>query len=518
MHYSPSKLLTALLETKPRPTRDAPRNMRGLYGLVDHRGDLRYIGSTSSADQNLYERIHSRHRTGSEGMSHYFSQMYNTGRMWRDRKDPTTKTDGNIAKKLRNAFIADHCSAVWLPLPDSIDISLLESEVLAIAPKNAIAWNRRGTPVYDEPIELVNITLQRLGWREHEFSALKRQRERFLVQFPTATDILTQQISVKRKDRINPFPQGPFRFFALDVETANNNRGSICQIGVACVRPDHSIETWMTYVDPQTDMWVWSSLHGISAKTVQGAPTFAEVLPVLNTVLRDHVVYQHSGFDRSAILAACTQNSCSAPMWQWRDSVGVARSAWPALKANGGYGLANLKPFLGLEFNHHDAAEDARAAAEVVLRAEDALSIRSLHRSSRDEAPTPPQSNEALFSPLEKTTQQYVSTPQASRHIGKTLITQGNINNTHIYLKDFFDKFPDNAIGGSNRSSVAPKQITVDWGGTDTVLTDLDSTKKLFRKRGWVKEFFEQNNIKVGDMVSVEEIAPYYYRVAVCSD
>ncbi|WP_217895121.1 hypothetical protein, partial [Acetobacter tropicalis] len=141
-----------------------------------------------------------------------------------------------------------------------------------------------------------------------------------------------------------------------------------------------------------------------------------------------------------------------------------------------------------------------------------------LHRSSRDEAPTPPQSNEALFSPLEKTTQQYVSTPQASRHIGKTLITQGNINNTHIYLKDFFDKFPDNAIGGSNRSSVAPKQITVDWGGTDTVLTDLDSTKKLFRKRGWVKEFFEQNNIKVGDMVSVEEIAPYYYRVAVCSD
>ncbi|WP_181870416.1 hypothetical protein [Paracoccus lutimaris] len=85
MRFAAEDLLSALLEATPRPTAQAPRDARGLYGLVDHHGDLRYIGSTSSTDQTFYERIHQRHRTGSEGMSHYFSQMYNTGRMWRDR-------------------------------------------------------------------------------------------------------------------------------------------------------------------------------------------------------------------------------------------------------------------------------------------------------------------------------------------------------------------------------------------------------------------------------------------------
>jgi len=77
MCFTAKNLLSALLEAAPRPTAQAPRDARGLYGLVDHCGTLRYIGSTSSTFQTFYERIHQRHRTGSEGMSHYFSQMYN---------------------------------------------------------------------------------------------------------------------------------------------------------------------------------------------------------------------------------------------------------------------------------------------------------------------------------------------------------------------------------------------------------------------------------------------------------
>ena len=172
------------------------------------------------------------------------------------------------------------------------------------------------------------------------------------------------------KAAVTPFPKGPFRFFALDVETANNDRGSICQIGVACVRPDNSIETWVTYVDPQVDRWVFSYLHGISARTIKGAPTFAEVLPVLQGALTGQIVYQHSGFDRSAVAAACGNANLPIPQWDWRDSVHIARAAWPELRGNGGHGLGSLKLHLGLVFDHHDAGEDARAAAEVVLCAE----------------------------------------------------------------------------------------------------------------------------------------------------
>ncbi|MBN9057613.1 MAG: exonuclease, partial [Rhizobiales bacterium] len=99
---------------------------------------------------------------------------------------------------------------------------------------------------------------------------------------------------------VTPFPKGPFRFFALDVETANNDRGSICQIGVACVRHDHSIETWVTFIDPRTEVWLWSGLHGITAAKVRGAPTFVEVLPVLQAALDGAIIYQHSHFDSGA--------------------------------------------------------------------------------------------------------------------------------------------------------------------------------------------------------------------------
>lgn len=182
------------------------------------------------------------------------------------------------------------------------------------------------------------------------------------------------------------FPSGPFRFVALDVETANHDRASICQIGVAGVRPDNSIETWMTYVDPCTSIWAFTGLHGISQSTVKGAPKFADALALLEGPLGNFTVYQHSGFDRSAFRAACAALRREEPVWNWQNSVTVARRAWPELKGNGGHGLASLKKHLRLSFEHHDAGEDARAAAEVVLHAERAKGIRICFHDERIES------------------------------------------------------------------------------------------------------------------------------------
>lgn len=526
MRFSAEDLLSVLLEAAPRPTVQAPRDARGLYGLVDHHGDLRYIGSTSSKDQTLYERIHQRHRTGSENTSHYFSAMYNTGRMWRDRKDALTKADGDIAKALRNEFVVDHCRAVWLPLPDTEDIARLEAEVLSLAPDHAIAWNRRRMQAYDEPVDLVEATLRRLGWSAREKAAIERQRLRFMSAMVGPVAAPAPKPAAIRQTRVTPFPEGPFRFFALDVETANNDRGSICQIGVACVRPDNSIETWVTYVDPQVERWVFTYLHGISARTVQGAPTFAEVLPVLRDALNGATVYQHSGFDRSAIAAACGICGLPIPQWDWCDSVYVARAAWPELRGNGGHGLASLKQHLGLLFDHHDAGEDARAAAEVVLRAEGVQPVRKRPPVPTGRIAIVDDEEFDLIEDADDTVmlvREPVAAPMlpnavprqhAARHIGTTEITQGNINHSHIYLRSFFEKFPADAIGGSNRASVAQREIAVDWGGGTVVMTDLDGEKKFFRKRGWIREFFERHGARAGDMVTVEEVAAYSYRVA----
>ena len=521
MHFIAEDLLSALLEATPRPTAQAPRDARGLYGLVDHFGDLRYIGSTRSTEQTFYERIHQRHRTGSEGMSHYFSQMYNTGRMWRDRKDAVTKADGDLAKALRNEFVIDHCRAVWLPLPDTADIARLEAEVLNLASDHAIAWNRRRMQPYDEPADLVEATLHRLEWGTRELEAIERQRQRFLATMTTSGTSSVPTSAPIRQTRVTPFPKGPFRFFALDVETANNDRGSICQIGVACVRPDNSIETWMTYVDPQVDRWMFTYLHGISARTVQGAPTFAEVLPILQDALKGAVVYQHSSFDRSAIAAACGNCGLRNPQWNWRDSVHVARAAWPELRGNGGHGLASLKRHLGLVFDHHDAGEDARAAAEVVLRAEGVQPVRvqspvqaSKSQNVDDDDFDLIEDCEDIMIAMPASVAAPLPTGSILRRLGTTEITQGNIDNSHIYLRSFFEKFPADAIGGSNRASAARREIAVDWGGGAVVMTDLDGTKRFFRKRSWIREFFERHGARAGDVVTVEEVAPYSYRVA----
>lgn len=205
MRFAAEDLLSALLEATPLPTVQAPRDARGLYGLVDHHGDMRYIGSTSSTDQTFYERIHQRHRTGSEGMSHYFSQMYNTGRMWRDRKDALTKADGDIAKALRNEFVVDHCRAVWLPLPDTADIARLEAEVLSLASDHAIAWNRRRMQAYDEPIDLVEATLRRLGWGARELAAIERQRLRFRSAMVGPVAAPAPKTAATRQTRVTPF-------------------------------------------------------------------------------------------------------------------------------------------------------------------------------------------------------------------------------------------------------------------------------------------------------------------------
>jgi DNA polymerase-3 subunit epsilon len=175
-----------------------------------------------------------------------------------------------------------------------------------------------------------------------------------------------------------------YRFIAVDVETAGYESSSICQIGLALVHFDASIETYSTYVDPCSRFADGNTrLHGIDANTVKGAPTFAEILPELRGVLEQYPLVQHSRFDEKAFDAACQLADLPILNAAWSDSVSIARKAWPELRGNGGHGLANLKKVLGLQFRHHDAGEDARAAAEVVLKAEIALGspIRTLSSS-----------------------------------------------------------------------------------------------------------------------------------------
>ncbi|MEP5385858.1 MAG: exonuclease domain-containing protein [Shimia thalassica] len=179
---------------------------------------------------------------------------------------------------------------------------------------------------------------------------------------------------------LETLPAGPFRFIALDVETAGKTIAAICQIGLCFVGGAGDLQTYSVLVDPEEPFAPFNTeLHGISADTVSGAGTFPTVYAALFEVLNTHSLVQHSAFDEKALAAACARYGLPMITSHWTNSVTVARQAWPALKGAGGYGLANLKKHLGLDFHHHDAGEDARASATVILRAEEVLGMPLSH-------------------------------------------------------------------------------------------------------------------------------------------
>ena len=179
---------------------------------------------------------------------------------------------------------------------------------------------------------------------------------------------------LNRFGHLTTLPIGPFRFIALDVETAGKTIGGICQIGLCFVSDTGAVQTYSVLIDPEEPFEPFNTeLHGISAKTVTGAGAFPTVYGALFDLLNTHSLVQHSTFDEKALISACARYKLPMITSHWTNSVTVARQAWPELKGAGGHGLASLKKHLGLEFNHHDAGEDARAAATVILKAEDVL-------------------------------------------------------------------------------------------------------------------------------------------------
>ncbi|KQQ78456.1 hypothetical protein ASF70_22785 [Rhizobium sp. Leaf321] len=148
----------------------------GIYALHDHLGDIRYIGITKGDKNGFYGRIYSRHVSGSEGRSHKFSHAYNTGRMWRQKRDDSP--DALVAKHLRIAFVRRHCHASYVIVPPEFwsDLSRLELAVQAIAPNGMFAWgSKRAFIPVPEPREMVDEMLDELNFTPVQRTAVERQ-------------------------------------------------------------------------------------------------------------------------------------------------------------------------------------------------------------------------------------------------------------------------------------------------------------------------------------------------------
>ena len=158
-------------------------------------------------------------------------------------------------------------------------------------------------------------------------------------------------------------------FNAADVETANADPSSICQIGIVQFRNGKISGSFSILVNPAAPFNCFNvRLHGISECTVSNSETLLELHGTLRRLLGGTVVVSHTSFDKVALDRAMEKNGLASIEATWLDSAMIARRAWPKIYRRR-WSLAKIAGDLGISFRHHDAVEDARAAGEIVLHA-----------------------------------------------------------------------------------------------------------------------------------------------------
>ena len=90
-------------------------------------------------------------------------------------------------------------------------------------------------------------------------------------------------------------------------------------------------------------------------------------------------------------------------------------------------------------------------------------------------------------------------------------VSGGNVRDHRIALPGVLGLFPEDCLGGSD-GSLAGRPINVSIG-TDTVDTDIDGSQAMFRERGAVRRFFEEEKLADGDLISIERVGDRSYHV-----
>ena len=157
-------------------------------------------------------------------------------------------------------------------------------------------------------------------------------------------------------------------FAAIDFETANHDRDSACAIGMVICAEGRIVERQHHLIQPPSERFVFTYLHGIGWQQVAEAPSFRDLWPALRPLLRqvDFVAAHNAGFDRGVLRACCASYGLPALRKPFVCTVALARRQWNIYPTR----LPDVCRRLRIELRHHQADSDAEACARIVLAAE----------------------------------------------------------------------------------------------------------------------------------------------------
>ena len=149
-------------------------------------------------------------------------------------------------------------------------------------------------------------------------------------------------------------------FTAIDFETAQGYRWSICQVGLVRVEHGEITNEVNILVQPPNNYYWYKfiDIHGITPQDTLNAPTFDKVWHKIEPFIKDQTVVAHNrlAFDFPVLEKTLEFYGMKAPDYE-------KQCTYRIFKDN----LASLSKIYNIPLNHHDALSDAKACGELYL-------------------------------------------------------------------------------------------------------------------------------------------------------
>lgn len=159
-------------------------------------------------------------------------------------------------------------------------------------------------------------------------------------------------------------------FAAIDFETANQNKSSVCSVGVVVVKDGVITEKYYSLINPTPDYYCYwnTKVHGLSDKDTQNARCFRDVWREIEPIIEGLPLVAHnSPFDEGCLKEVFRVYQMDYPDYKFFCTCRASRRKLGRLLPN--HQLHTVASYCGYELTqHHNALSDAEAAAAIALK------------------------------------------------------------------------------------------------------------------------------------------------------
>ena len=158
-------------------------------------------------------------------------------------------------------------------------------------------------------------------------------------------------------------------FAAIDFETANECRSSVCSVGVVVVRGGEIVDEFYSLIRPEPEYYQWfcCRVHGLCAEDTEGAPVFPEVWAKVAPMVEGLPLVAHnSRFDEGCLKAVFGVYGMTYPDYKFYCTCRASRAVLGKRIPN--HQLQTVARYCGYDLRqHHHALADAEACARIAI-------------------------------------------------------------------------------------------------------------------------------------------------------